>query len=55
MTCKCCGKLWKDGSRGLDAAKRQCASRAGCLTRALGPTKGKSEAKRLRKEQAGGP
>jgi hypothetical protein len=53
MTCKCCGKVWKDESRAFDKEKRQCHARVACVTRSLGPTKGKSEAKRLRKEQTG--
>lgn len=49
MTCKCCGKIHKDGSRHFDAAKRQCAARVACIDRALGPTPGKSIARRMSK------
>ena len=54
MTCKNCGKQWGDGARGFDADARRCVNTGPCLERALGPSRGKSEAKRLRRDSTPG-
>lgn len=48
-TCMCCGKRRKDGSAAFNDDLRACKDRVLCTVRALGPTRGKTAAKRMRR------